>query len=210
MNTIAWIFILAAVLIARSVAKGRALNLPQDLSDAFQAIIRGNYDDLAAVANRSGDSNAYSEPSGIAGQSVSGAVAGQISQLQKSLNTNVAYWAYQLGQAAKGYRFGAAGPDYYDCSGLMYRAVQHVGYKGPRFWTGSVAMMPGMKRIADPTLGVSNVTTGDLVVWPGHHMGVVVGQNKFYSALNPRAGIAERSIEGFRKGEKPIYLRFGG
>jgi cell wall-associated NlpC family hydrolase len=204
MSTIAWLLILSAVLILRAVAKGRALDLPQDLGDAFQAFINGDYDSLAEVAGRTGDTATVSQASST---EVSDAISNTLSQVQKSLNQNVAYWAYQLGKAAKGYRFNTAGPAYYDCSGLMYRAVQKVGYTGPRFWTGSVALMPGMHKLASTGMGISQVTTGDLVVWPGHHMGVVVGVDRFYSALNPKAGIAERKITGFRK-ESPIYLRF--
>jgi len=210
-NTIAWLLILTAVIIMYRVAKGRALYLPEDLSDAFQAIIRGDYDSLAAALSRTGESNQISIGE-VAGEGLAGALqsdaAGRLSAAQKNLNSNIAYWAYQLGRAAKGYRFGAAGPTYYDCSGLMYRACQKVGYTGPRFFTATVAASPGMHRLASTGMGISQVSPGDLVVWPGHHMGVVVGQNRFYSALNPKAGIAERPIEGFRKGENPIYLRF--
>jgi len=208
MDTLAWVFILAAIVIARAVSKGRALDLPQDVSDAFQALIRGNYDDLSAALGRSGDTSSVAVGEGIA-SALTGDAAQRLTQAQKSANTNLAYWAYKLGEAAKGYKFGYAGSGgYYDCSGLMYRAAQKVGYKGPRFWTGSVAAMPGFHKLASTGMGISQVTSGDLVVWPGHHMGVVVGQNRFYSALNPKDGIAERAIEGFRKGENPIYLRF--
>jgi cell wall-associated NlpC family hydrolase len=207
MNTIAWVFILASLIIARSVARGRALNLPEDLSDAFSALVRGNYDDLSAALGRTGDSKDVAFGDAVA-QALSGPAMQRLTEAQRTANTNLAYWAYKLGDAASGYRFGSAGPKYYDCSGLMYRAAQKVGYKGPRFWTGSVAAMPGMHRLASTGMGISQVSTGDLVVWPGHHMGVVVGQNRFYSALNPKDGIQERPIDGFRKGETPIYLRF--
>jgi cell wall-associated NlpC family hydrolase len=210
MSTLGWVFILMAAIIVRAVAKGRALDLPQDVSDAFLAIVRGDFDSLSESLNRSGDTATVSAGL-IAGEGVASALgsdaAGRLTSAQKAANTNIAYWAYKLGEAARGYRFGAAGPTYYDCSGLMYRAVQKVGYDGPRFWTGSVSAMPGMHKIAGPDLGVSQVTSGDLVVWPGHHMGVVVGQNRMYSARNPKAGISESAIKGFRK-ENPIYLRF--
>lgn len=207
MNTVAWVLILGAVIIARAVAHGRATHLLEDMSDAFSAIIQGRYDDLSAALGRSGDSASVAVGESVAFALTSDAGV-RLSQAQKSANTNLAYWAYKLGETARGYRFGGTGPDYYDCSGLMYRAAQKVGYKGPRFWTGSVQYMPGFTKLASTGMGISQVTSGDLVVWPGHHMGVVVGQNRFYSALNPRAGIAERPIDGFRKGEYPIYLRF--
>lgn len=213
MNTIGWIFILVSILVVRAVAKGRALNIPQDLGDAFQAFVNGDYDSLSEVFNRTGDTSTVATGSlaagtvgdsagAAAGVAAGGAVGATGAQLLT--NQNIAYWAYQLGRSAKGYRFGAAGPSYYDCSGLVYRAVQKVGYKGPRFFTATVAEMPGFQRVTQ------QIVAGDIVVWPGHHMGVVVGGNRFYSALNPRVGIREEDISGFRKGETPIYLRFVG
>lgn len=211
MNTVAWAFIFIGVIIVRAVAKGRATNIPGDLGDAFQALVAGDYDNFAEALNRSGDTATVSQGE-VVGTSVAnalgGEVAGVLSETQKQVNGTIGYWAVKLGEAAKGYRFGSTGPDYYDCSGLMYRACQKVGYKGPRFFTGTVAAMPGMKRIASPNLGVSQVTRGDLVVWPGHHMGVVTSPGRFYSARSVKSGIGEAPIKGFRKGD-PIYLRFG-
>jgi cell wall-associated NlpC family hydrolase len=209
-NTIAWLFIFVAIVMARSIVKGRSLNLTEDLGDAFQAVISGDYDALAEVINRSGDTASLSQGE-VLGEGVAAALgtdaAQRLSEQQKQANNTLGYWAMKLGEAAKGYRWAAAGPDYYDCSGLMYRAAQKAGYQGPRFFTGSVAAMPGMQKLASTGMGVSQVTHGDLVVWPGHHMGVVTGNNRFYSALNPRVGMGERNINGFRK-ESPIYLRF--
>lgn len=211
MSTLGWVFIFVASILIRQVARGRALDLPQDLSDAFQAFINGNYDDLSGALTRSGDTATPSSGE-IIGEAVGQAVTsdvstGLINAAQKSVNNSITYWAYKLGQAAVGYRFTSVGPKYYDCSGLMYRSVQHVGYSGPRFTTSTIGAMPGMHKLASTGMGISQVTPGDIVVWPGHHMGVVVGQNKFYSALNPRVGIAERPIEGFRSGSR-VYYRF--
>ena len=211
MTTLAWVLIFAAVILIRQVSRGRALDLPQDLSDAFLALARGDYDSLAGALTRTGDTATPSQGE-IFGEGVANALnsdaASRLTSAQKSVNQNIAYWAYKLGEAASGYRWANAGPKYYDCSGLMYRACQKVGYSGPRFTTATVGAMPGMHKLASTGMGISQVSTGDLVVWPGHHMGVVVGQNRFYSALNPRAGIAERPIEGFRKGSFPVYYRF--
>lgn len=210
MNTIGYVFIFIAILVVRAVAKGRGMNLLEDLGDAFQAIVSGDYDALAESLNRTGDAATVSTGA-IVGEGVAGALgtdaAGRLSEAQKTANTKVSYWALKLGEAAKGYRWAAAGPNYYDCSGLMYRACQKVGYTGPRFFTANVAAMPGMEKLASTGMGISQVSNGDMVVWPGHHMGVVIGPDRFYSALNPRAGMGERKIAGFRK-ENPIYVRF--
>lgn len=210
MNTIAYVFIFIGIIIFQRVSKGRALNITEDLSDAFQAIVNGNADDFAEIFNRTGDT-ATPSAGVIVGSAVAEAVgsaaAGALTEQQKTANQRISYWAIRLGEAAKGYRWAATGPDYYDCSGLMYRAAQKVGYRGPRFFTATVQGMPGFKRIGSPSLGVSQASPGDIVLWPGHHMGVVIGSNRMYSARNPRAGIGETPIKGFRK-EDPIFLRF--
>jgi hypothetical protein len=228
-TTAAWILILSALLVLRAVSRGRVMNIGEDLSDAFLAIANGNADDLAEVFKRTGDSTTPdtslpglddaaaalgSVGPGLAAGigSLAGQAGTQLSDIQKDINKNLAFAAVELGTAAKGYVFGAAGPKYYDCSGLMYRAAQKVGYKGPRFFTSTVRGMPGFHPVISTPAGVSGpsqVTIGDVVLWPGHHMGVVTGNNKFYSARNPRSGIGETSISGFRK-ENPIYLRFTG
>lgn len=55
MNTIAWILILTALLIARSVTRGRILNLGEDLSDAFRTLAIGDKAGLAEVLARKGE-----------------------------------------------------------------------------------------------------------------------------------------------------------
>jgi hypothetical protein len=201
MDTIGWVLILVSVLVVRAVAKGRALNIPEDLGDAFQAFVDGRSDDLAEVFNRTGDTNTAVQSDPNATVPVTGIV---LSGVQKIINQNIVYWMYKYGKAAKGYKFGAAGPSYYDCSGLVYKSVQNVGYTGPRFFTATVTAMPGFKKVPDK----AQVSTGDIVLWVGHHMGVMVGDDRFYSALNPKAGIAERNVTGFRKDQSPVYLRF--
>jgi cell wall-associated NlpC family hydrolase len=225
-NTLGWLFILTALLLIRQVSKGRVMSLGEDLSDAFIAIASGDQKALGEVFARKGDGTKAStaldplarglgDLAAQTGVGLTGAVGnladqvkGNVEGIQKEINANVALWAIKLGTAAKGYRFTATGPDYYDCSGLMWRAVQKVGYKGTRFTTASVALRKGFVRLADPELGVSVVTTGDLVVWPGRHMGVVTTPGRFYSARSVESGIGEANIAGFLKGHKPIYLRY--
>ena len=208
MTTIGWIFILCGILLVSRVVKGRALNIPEDFSDAFQALIRGDYDSLSAAFNRTGDSATYEQAATPITPTVGGVYDSVESQIQKTAGINLVYWAYQLGRAAKGYRFGATGPDYYDCSGLVYRAAQKVGYKGPRFFTGDIQVMPGFKKLASTGMGISQVQAGDVVVWPGKHMGVVTGANAFYSARSVKSGIKEGTITGFSSSLKPVYYRY--
>lgn len=225
MNTIGWLFILSAFLLIRQVSKGRVMNIGEDLSDMFIAIASGDTNRFSEILSRTGEASTATQAIDVLAKGTAQLVGGtaqgmtdaiasgtdqfknHLGEVQWEINHNIALWAIKLGTEATGYRFGATGPKFYDCSGLMWRACQKVGYKGPRFVTATVSHMPGFVRLADPAAGVSQATTGDLVVWPGKHMGVITTPGKFYSALNPKAGILEREIKGFRK-ENPDYLRF--
>jgi cell wall-associated NlpC family hydrolase len=201
MTSLAWVLILAALLIAQRVFKGRVMQLPEDISDAFLALVSNEPDKLKAVLNRAGESTTPTigdkEPT----------LATDIGKDAPKGAGGLAAAAIKLGKAAKGYVWGATGPNYYDCSGLMYRAAQKVGYKGPRFTTSTVENQKGMIITRNPQYG-------DMVVWKGSgdpdgHMGVVTGGNDFYSAMNPNDGIGYAKISTFRK-DTPIYVRFTG
>ena len=200
MSTLAWVLILAALIIARSVGKGRALNIPEDLSDAFKALVTGRTDDFAEVLGRKGDAytaagNAVAQAAGSATGAiiVEGVEAGTI-------NGQIVYWAKKLGSQAKGYRWGRSGPDYYDCSGLMYAAIKQIGYKGFRFYTATMMMAPGMVKVS------GSPQVGDFALWPGHHVGVVIGPNRMYAARSVKRGIGESNIDATSKdfGSNPI------
>ena len=204
MSTIGYLLILIGILVARQVSKGRVANINEDLSDAFLAIIRGDTDALGEVLTRTGDANTptVSDPGTSLGE-------GTFQRHIKGNDNGLAAAAMILGKAAKGYRWAATGPDYYDCSGLVWRAAQKVGFTGVRFTTATIGASSQFQRIAAPGVqgpGIINATINDVVCWPGHHMGVVTGPNKFYSARNPKVGIGETSISGFRDGT-PVYYR---
>jgi cell wall-associated NlpC family hydrolase len=203
-STIAWLLILAGVLIMRSAIKGRAAYLPTDISDAFLALIQGDSEELSSVLARSGDgldseqtdTTAYESGMGDAANPPRGIGSG-------GGGTDIGAAAVKRGAAAKGYRWTATGPDYYDCSGLMWRACQDAGvYKGARFTTFNVGSLKAFTRVTDPA-------NDDLVVWPTHHMGVVTGPDTYYSARSVKSGIGYSKISAFSKG-KPIYLRARG
>lgn len=231
MNTIAWVLVMVAALIIRQVSKGRVMNVGEDISDAFLAIVKGDTKGLSEVLSRTGDSTdpaignlgtalgeatvGVAEGVGLTAGATGAAVGAAVGKLQDSLNKSVALAAATRGAKAKGYRWAASGPDYYDCSGLMWRACQDVGFKGGRFTTFTIGATKGFRKLGAPNpavqgpgVGGSSVTAtvGDLVVWPTHHMGVVVGPDLFYSARNPQAGISTAKISSFRK-DAPVYYR---
>lgn len=198
MTTIAYLFILVGALIARQVSVGRVKDLNGDLSDAFLALTRGDTAGLTAVFARKGDAT-----QAVAGTDPSDLGPGTIQAAGKG---GLATVAVGLGSTAKGYRWAATGPDYYDCSGLMWRACQRVGYKGSRFTTESVLNQKGMVRTLDNSVN-------NMVLWPAGsggitgHMGVITGSDQFYSARSVKTGIAYGKISTFRK-TNPIYIHF--
>lgn len=201
MTTVAYVLILAAIIVAKQTAAGRVMNLGEDISDAFLALARGDAKGLTEVLARKGDSTTLdSGQEGTFAPHVAGAADGSMS--------GVAAAAVNLGTAAKGYKFTATGPDYYDCSGLMWRACQKAGVfptsgKGSfRFTTYDVGSRTAYFH------KVSNPAPGDIVVWPTHHMGVITGTDKYYSARSEKLGIGYSTISGH--GDSHYYLRANG
>jgi cell wall-associated NlpC family hydrolase len=203
-NTIGYLFILGALLLLNQVRKGRALQIGEDVSDAFLAAVRGDGAALKEVLSRTGDATTppTAEPTaatpGTNGQSAfASGTGGAIGRA-----------AVARGTKAKGYKFGATGPDYYDCSGLMWRACQDAnaypksGAGSARFTTATIAVNPAFARVTTPAID-------DIVCWTGKHMGVVTGPDTFYSAISVKSGIRSGKISaqrGFFKMD-PVYYR---
>lgn len=215
MNTIGWVLILLGGLLIRQVTRGRTMQLGDDLSDALLAVVRGDSAAFGEVLGRTGTGNAPVAAVGDAGTFSARRTAGADDPAGPPPK-GLAAAAVARGKKAKGYRWTGTGPDYYDCSGLVWRACQDVGYKGSRFTTATIQGRKGFRKISSPSTqgpGLTNAAPGDIVLWtPGSggvtgHMGVVTGPDRFYSARSVRSGIGEASISGFRK-PAPIYLRF--
>lgn len=101
----------------------------------------------------------------------------------------------------KRYVWGAAGPNTFDCSGLVMYALKHAfGIDYPHF---SGAQYGETKHISR-----SNAKPGDLVFWgPGKHVGVFAGGNKYWSAFAPNGhpDIGFHSISGSVPGYSPLF-----
>lgn len=189
MSTIGWLLILFGTLFARAAIKGRASHIGGDLSDAFIATVSGDTKGLMEVFARTGDpdvASAVEDTTPTAGSKDSSALVTA---------------ARDLGGKAKGYLWGATGPNYYDCSGLMWAAMKQTGqYTGSRFYTGTFVHLLGSKAVK-----VDTPKVGDIVLWPLHHMGVYTGPDKFYSARSVRSGIGESKISTFGLGVPSYY-----
>jgi cell wall-associated NlpC family hydrolase len=203
MNTLGLIFVFGGVLLIRQVVTGRVMETPQDIRDMTLALLSGDFDALQSTLAQRGE-NLSPDVSGTVAAGTSGE-SDLTGVLSNPLGSDLLAKAVQLGSAAKGYRLGATGPDYYDCSGLVWQAMKAVkAYSGARFTTSSFVGMMGkkIKRVTDPA-------PGDIVLWPTHHMGVVSGKDKMYSAMSPRSGIGYASISASTPsiGGTPVYYR---
>jgi peptidoglycan DL-endopeptidase CwlO len=83
-------------------------------------------------------------------------------------------FAYQ--QLGKAYRFGAAGPKAYDCSGLTMQAWKAAGVNLPHSAAGQYSTVQHISR--------AQLRPGDLVFYfhPIHHVGIYVGDGKVIHA----------------------------
>jgi len=95
-----------------------------------------------------------------------------------------------LSQVGKGYRFAAAGPDYYDCSGLTMWAWAQAGVSLPHYSKAQYEQLPHVP--------LSAIQPGDLVFFYGdiHHVGIYIGGGQMVDAANPALGVRVAGIGG--------------
>jgi cell wall-associated NlpC family hydrolase len=195
MDAVAYAMIVAGALLVREVAVGRAANTVDDVRDLFVAALRGDMNALRTVVSRRGKNLAV----------VGGDVSAGTSTTATGLGATVLAKAHELATRANNtYVYGATGPNAYDCSGLVWRALKDTGiYTGARFTTHTFANVASGRfatRVDQPQ-------PGDIVLWPDH-MGFYIGPNRLYSALDTKDGIIESSLTV--SSGTPSYWRITG
>jgi cell wall-associated NlpC family hydrolase len=98
--------------------------------------------------------------------------------------------AFALAQRGKPYRWAAAGPDAYDCSGLTWAAWRHAGVTIPRTAAGQLATLRRASRPLRP---------GDLLVYESdgptrRHVAMVVRPGRMVEALGAGIPVHVRPI----------------
>jgi cell wall-associated NlpC family hydrolase len=202
MQTLAWLFLVSGMILIRQVTKGRTLNVGEDIRDMFVGMVTFDTEAVQEVVSRTGDS-AY-VPMADTADTADTSGEGTMGGLGTLGSSDVLDNAIKRGNAAKGYKFGTyppefgVGPNWYDCSGLVGKAMQDAGMKVGRITTYTwprIAPKHGYKRVSKPV-------TGDIVVWQrggtSGHMGIVTSGGKFYGAHSPRTGIKEIPLAGIR------------
>ena len=96
--------------------------------------------------------------------------------------------AFALAQRGKPYRWGAQGPEAFDCSGLTWAAWRAAGVAIPRTAAGQLATLPRVRGRLQP---------GDLVIYPSRgptrrHVALVVGDGRMVEALGQ--GVPVRQV----------------
>lgn len=207
MNTFGWLLIAGGAALIWAAATDRVFDedgtfiLPQSLTDLFTAAVTG---DTSGLKPASGTGIGAATPAVVVAEQLPGS-ADTPTAIQPA--GDILGAAKRLGGVAKGYRWAATGPAYYDCSGLVWQAVRtaHPKLRGlPRFIVGTMRVGPWRKHFTP----ISTPAVGDIVYWgPNQHVGIVDGPGTFYSARNPRSGIGTSRIDGFLS-SKPKFLRF--
>jgi cell wall-associated NlpC family hydrolase len=93
---------------------------------------------------------------------------------------------FALAQRGKPYRWGAEGPQAFDCSGLTWAAWRAAGVAIPRTAAGQLAALPRVDGRLQP---------GDLVIYrsrgpSGRHVAMLVGRGRMVEA--PASGVPVR------------------
>ncbi len=104
-------------------------------------------------------------------------------------------------RVGKPYVYGSSGPNYYDCSGLVWSVFQEAGFYFERSSARSIWEM------SEPVAAGEQFKLGTLVFFNGlKHIGIVADENGFYEASTSRGVIYSRfdgywkdKIVGFRR-----------
>jgi peptidoglycan DL-endopeptidase CwlO len=171
----------AAAAQAQAAAQAATTQQQQLLSTVAQ--VSGNLAPLVAAARAAQAQAAFSRFStaGLLDFQPSSALAGPATQAAAVVQLAVA-------QVGKPYVWGAAGPDSFDCSGLVTWAWGRVGVAVPR-------VAADQQTWATP-VPISQLAPGDLVFFgnPAHHVGIYVGGGLMVDAPHSGASVSVVSI----------------
>jgi len=94
--------------------------------------------------------------------------------------------SFAYAQLGKPYRYGAAGPGGFDCSGLTMRAFRRAGVRLPHKAAGQHGAAVSRRA----------ARAGDLVKWGGWHVGVYVGDGWVIHAPKPGDRVKKSRLWG--------------
>lgn len=95
------------------------------------------------------------------------------------------------------YVYGAAGPDTFDCSGLVYWVYGQQGISVPRSTTGYLGYVGSNKEVS-----WDEIRPGD-IVWTNSHAGIYIGNDQYIHA--PQAGENVKVASGARNAFDRVF-----
>lgn len=105
-----------------------------------------------------------------------------VSQIEKVI-------AYALAQQGKPYRWAAAGPNAFDCSGLVLAAFRQIGISLPHY-TGTM-ISHGQK------ISRANMQRGDIIFPTSGHVAIYLGNNMMVAASSSAHKIRVQKVYAF-------------
>jgi cell wall-associated NlpC family hydrolase len=96
---------------------------------------------------------------------------------------------YALHQRGDRYRFGATGPNAWDCSGLVVVSFRQIGIRLPHFTGGLLKHGKHISR--------SHLQRGDLVFPSNHHVGIYLGGGKMIVASSGHHKVMIQKVYAF-------------
>ena len=106
-----------------------------------------------------------------------------------------------MAQRGKPYRWGGAGPNSFDCSGLVYSSYRAVGVNLPR--TSRAQSTVGVR------VGLNNLRAGDLIFFysPVGHVGIYLGYGVMVHSSTygkPVSIVPVSSVRGFNQARRVV------
>lgn len=97
--------------------------------------------------------------------------------------------AYALAQQGDRYRWGASGPDAFDCSGLVLAAFKQVGLNLPHYTGTMIGYGTKVSR--------ANMVRGDIIFPTSGHVAIYLGNNTMVAASSGAGKVRVQTVYSF-------------
>ena len=172
-----------------SLNRGTVVTVTDQSVEGWYGVTHGNLSGYASAQYLSFDLDSVATSTGSASSSTSSNSASSSAPVGSAGSSSVGESAAALAASLVGkpYVYGAAGPNGFDCSGLMYYIYRQLGYSIARgsssqynqsgYFVSTSEMQPGdLVYFFDPKFDSSGGTL------PTTHVGIYVGNNQFIHA----------------------------
>lgn len=113
-------------------------------------------------------------------------------------SVSVAALAYARAQLGKPYKWGATGPNAFDCSGLVFKAFASAGVQLPGWPRPTTAtMLAGIASGKLTRVSRENLAVGDLVFPDAGHVQIYSGNGRVVEAPSAGKNVREVAMWGF-------------